>query len=118
LASLDEMAARLREVADWIDGLGKVLGGLEAATLRGVRRPRGARAAKAAAVPAAPRRRGRRGTLAKEIVALLQNAKAPMMPAAIRTALKAKATSVSTTLNRLAKAGTVKRDKNGKGWTA
>jgi Mn-dependent DtxR family transcriptional regulator len=65
-----------------------------------------------------PRKRGRRGNLGKEIVSYLRSAKTPVMPLQIRKDLNALATSVSTTLNRLAKAGHVKRDKSGRGWTA
>jgi hypothetical protein len=128
LPTLKEIASQLHGIAGWVDdlerklaGLGSHLGGPSTATGKRRGRPPGSKSARAtlsAAGPIVRRKRGRRGALGNEIVAFLKSAKSPMLPKAIREALKANPTSISTTLNRLAKVGTVKRNKDGKGWTA
>lgn len=124
MPTIKEMGDTLHEIGDWIHQLEEKLAGLgvspaTATTSKRRGRPPGSANKNGAGRPAGrPRKRGRRGGLAQEILAHLKAAKGPTMPKAIREALKANPTSVSTTLNRLAKAGQVKRDKSGRGWTA
>jgi hypothetical protein len=125
MPTIKEMGNTLHEIGDWIHQLEEKLAGLgmhigTSGKRRG--RPPGSvnkrQGSAAGASAAKPRKRGRRGSLGKEIVSYLQSAKGPVMPLQIRKDLNALATSVSTTLNRLAKAGQVKRHKSGRGWTA
>ncbi len=125
MPTLKEVGDQLHQIAEWVHGLesqlvalGSHLGSGTPTTSGKKRgRPFGSRNKTAKTAPV-PRKRGRRGSLGKEIVSYLQKAKGPVMPLQIRKDLNALATSVSTTLNRLAKAGHVKRDKGGRGWTA
>ncbi len=120
MPTVKEMGDTLHQIADWIHGLEAKLEGLTshfgAQVESAVRK--GPRKAAAVAQNAGRQIRRRRKGLGAEMEALLRKNGKPMMPVAIRDALGAKATSVSTTLHRLAKAGKVKRDKNGRGWTA
>jgi len=103
--------ARYGKVLNELQGLGLPTQFLVAAK-RGPGRPRKVTAVTVAA-PRAKRRRGRRGTLSKEILELLSQSKRKMKPREIVEKLKAKPASVSTTINRLSKLGSIKRSAEG-----
>jgi hypothetical protein len=99
---------RYATVLTELHALGLPTGGLVAK--RGPGRPR-----KVTMVAVAtPRRRARKGALSAKIVGLLTSSKKEMKPREIVAVLKAKPTSVSTTLNRLSKLGRIKH--SAKGW--
>jgi hypothetical protein len=123
LPTIKQMGDTLHEIGAWLHDLEAQLGnlaGFGGGTTPAATKRRGRPPGRKAVAVAAPSKRGRirRNGLGDEIIAYLKAAKGPSMPKAIREALKANPTSVSTTLNRLAKAGHVKRDSKGRGWTA